>query len=237
MTLCCWYGGCHSNWGLNCSLKHESIVFLYNNNQNCQDNKWQLALCCSISARKASSSSGRLPWKRKLCSASASHSSRIWTVEWNSSAFREKKNTGHVRLIDSVYLRQSNCWALQYLTQGLLQPGLFGHREVAHRLPAGAQLLHLDLDPGRVGVTAVDQLPGWTFEGLDGHCPLSQLFLKSLQRTKSDNMRPATHTHRTEVGLSKVSNCFKKLWEPSKCEEAVTLYSFFFQWRNRKRDG
>lgn len=49
--------------------------------------------------------------------------------------------------------------ALQYLTQGLLQSGLFGHRQVAHRLPAGAQLLHLNFDPGRVVVAALDQLP------------------------------------------------------------------------------
>lgn len=62
--------------------------------------------------------------------------------------------------------------ALQYLTQGLLQPGLFGHREVAHRLPASAQLLHLHFDPGRVIVAAVSKLPGRTFEGLNAYCPL-----------------------------------------------------------------
>lgn len=50
--------------------------------------------------------------------------------------------------------------ARQYLTQGLLQACLFGHREIAHRLPASAQLLHLDFDPGRVIMTALDQLPG-----------------------------------------------------------------------------
>lgn len=61
---------------------------------------------------------------------------------------------------------------LQYLTQRLLQARLLGHREVAHALPAGAQLLHLHLDPGRVVVAALDQLPGRALEGLNADCPL-----------------------------------------------------------------
>lgn len=62
---------------------------------------------------------------------------------------------------------------LQYLTKRLLQARLLGHREAAHALPAGAQLLHLHLDPGRVVVAALDQLPGRALEGLNADCPLS----------------------------------------------------------------
>lgn len=62
---------------------------------------------------------------------------------------------------------------LQYLTQGLLQPRLLGHREVAHRFPASAQLLHLHFDPRRVIVAALSQLPRRTFEGLNAHCSLA----------------------------------------------------------------
>lgn len=48
---------------------------------------------------------------------------------------------------------------LGYLAEGLLQTRLLGHGEVAHRLPASAQLLHLDFHPGGVVVAALDQIP------------------------------------------------------------------------------
>lgn len=80
-------------------------------------------------------------------------------MEWNSSALlweTQISQGSHVLFTRSV---TTTC-ALQYLTQRLLQARLLGHRQVAHRLPAGAQLLHLNLDPGRVVVAALDQLPG-----------------------------------------------------------------------------
>jgi len=75
------------------------------------------------------------------------------------------------------------CVIWPYLTQRLLQPSLFGHREATHRLPASAQLLHLNFDPGRVIVCVLDQLSGRTLQGLHAAGPLAQLFLEHLQVT------------------------------------------------------
>lgn len=76
--------------------------------------------------------------------------------------------------------RATAAGVLRYLTQRLLQARLLGHRQVAHRLPAGAQLLHLHFDPGRVVVAALDQLPGGALEGLNADRPLPQLLLENL---------------------------------------------------------
>lgn len=80
---------------------------------------------------------------------------------------------------------------VRYLAQRLLQPRLLGHGQVAHGLPASAQLLHLHFDPGRVVVAALDQLPGRTLEGLDAHRPLPQLLLENLRRpTRTCSKKP-----------------------------------------------
>lgn len=68
------------------------FIFLYQTEKK----SLTFTLCCSICPSNVSSSSGRLPWKRKLCSASANHSSRIWTVEWNSSACSQKTHSSQV---------------------------------------------------------------------------------------------------------------------------------------------
>ncbi len=52
--------------------------------------------CVCSSACRVSTSSGRTPRKRNVCSASESHSSNIWTAERNSSACRKRE-----RKIDS----------------------------------------------------------------------------------------------------------------------------------------
>lgn len=69
----------------------------------------------------------------------------------------------------------------RYLRQGLLQARLLGHGQVAHGLPAGAQLLHLHLDPRRVVVAAIGQLPRRALERLDAHRSLAQLLLENLR--------------------------------------------------------
>lgn len=91
----------------------------------------------------------------------------------------EERDQSVSQILFTFYL--TTVWAGQYLTQSLLQPGLFGHREVAHRLPASAQLLHLGFDPRRVIVAALNQLLGRAFEGLNAYCPLPQLLLENLQ--------------------------------------------------------
>lgn len=67
------------------------------------------------------------------------------------------------------------------LRQCLLQARLLGHRQVAHGLPAGAQLLHLHLHPRRVVVAALGQLPRRALQGLDAHRSLAQLLLEDLR--------------------------------------------------------
>lgn len=67
------------------------------------------------------------------------------------------------------------------LRQGLLQARLLGHGQVAHRLPAGAQLLHLHLHPRRVVVAALGQLPRRALQGLDADRSLAELLLEDLR--------------------------------------------------------
>ena len=71
------------------------------------------------------------------------------------------------------------------LFDGLLEAGLLADGQRAHRIPAVAELLQLDLDPGRVVAAGVHQLAGRALQSLDAAGPLAQLLLERLD----------THTH------------------------------------------
>lgn len=80
------------------------------------------------------------------------------------------------------------------LRQSLLQARLLGHRQVAHGLPAGAQLLHLHLHPRGVVVAALGQLPRRALQGLDAHRSLAQLLLEDLRPSgKQRRLRMSDH--------------------------------------------
>ena len=69
-----------------------------------------------------------------------------------------------------------------YLSQGLLQPALFGDGEFTDGLPAALQLLHLLLQPVGVGRAAPGQVSHRALQGPDAPRPLAQLLLEHLQR-------------------------------------------------------
>lgn len=80
-------------------------------------------------------------------------------------------------------------WVLvsfKYLSESLLQSGLFGDREFTHSFPAALQLLHLLLQPMRVGRAAPRQVSHWTLQGPDAPCSLAQLLLEHLQRAREE---------------------------------------------------
>lgn len=69
-----------------------------------------------------------------------------------------------------------------HLPQGCFQAGLLGYGQCTHGLPACAQFLHLDLDPGGVVSAALDELSCRAFQGLHAAGPLPQFFLENLER-------------------------------------------------------
>jgi len=68
-----------------------------------------------------------------------------------------------------------------HLLERLLQAGLLGDRQRAHRVPAAAELLDLNLDPRRVVAPGVHQVPGRALQGLHAAGPLAQLLLERLR--------------------------------------------------------
>lgn len=69
-----------------------------------------------------------------------------------------------------------------HLLQGLLQPGLFRHRQLAHCVPAIAQLLQLHLHPSGVIPAVLNELPPRALKYLDGARALPQFLLENLPK-------------------------------------------------------
>lgn len=63
---------------------------------------------------------------------------------------------------------------------------MFGHGQLAHRVPPVAQLLQLHLHPGRVVPAVLDELPAGALEHLDCPRALPQLFLEDLERERAE---------------------------------------------------
>ncbi len=81
---------------------------------------------------------------------------------------------------------------MSHLTESLLKSCLFRHREAADRLPARAQLLHLNFDPGRVIVAALSKFTGRALHSLHAASPFAQLFLEHLQYTWRNTINRST---------------------------------------------
>lgn len=79
-----------------------------------------------------------------------------------------------------------------HLLQGLLQAALFGHRQLAHRVPAVAQLLQLYLHPRGVIPAVLNQLPAGALQHLHRPRALPQLLLEDLEgeRAKAKQVSP-----------------------------------------------
>lgn len=68
-----------------------------------------------------------------------------------------------------------------HLLQGLLQAALLGHRQLAHRVPAVAQLLQLYFHPRGVIPAVLYQLPAGALQHLHRPSALPQLLLEDLE--------------------------------------------------------
>lgn len=88
------------------------------------------------------------------------------TLESNYRVSVNKKSSRCAVLLPCVCLRSD-------LLERLLEAGLFGHRQGAHRVPAVAELLQLNLDPGSVVATRLHQIPGRTLQSLNAAGSLS----------------------------------------------------------------
>lgn len=145
--------------------------------------------CVCNKACKVSTSSGRTPRKRRVCSASESHSNKICTAVRNSSACEDVK--GNDAAVFQLYFLSVDYYStcvyysliclLFHLFKSLLETGLFRDRQCADRLPAVTELLQLDFDPGGVISARLHEVPGRTFQCLDVTGPFPQLLLKSLR--------------------------------------------------------
>lgn len=62
---------------------------------------------------------------------------------------------------------------------------MFRHRQLAHRVPAVAQLLQLHFHPGGVIPAVLDELPAGALEHLDSPRALPQLLLEDLKEERA----------------------------------------------------